>query len=224
MERLDTQHRKLHLQVIDLIKDDDEGATEQKEQKEYEEYEDTVSDIQGCIQILLFDIETDKLTSLAKVWVNPADKIHKQLDHIDSDLGKIQGVIDDMVPGTGIKISHLEVYEEQLSGLKMELFHASQGILALDHGEDGLTDHVGSIREEIFCVHKHVHDVFNSIPKDAPVHADPLREESKVSIRLTCNLPKFSLPTFDGDMKNWSNFWDLFSVLIHDKTDLLDTE
>ena len=62
LERLDEQHQKLHPEVIDLFKDDDEGATEQKD---YEEYEDTVNNIQERIQILLFDIETERLTSFA---------------------------------------------------------------------------------------------------------------------------------------------------------------
>ena len=54
------------------------------------------------------------------------------------------------------------------------------------------------------------------------MHANPPREESKVFIGL--KLPKFSVPTFDGDIMSWSNFGDLFSVSIYDKTGLLDTE
>ena len=54
------------------------------------------------------------------------------------------------------------------------------------------------------------------------MYVDPLREDMKVSIRL--KLPKFSVPTFDGDIMKWSNFWDLFSVAIHDKKELSDIE
>ena len=53
----------------------------------YEEYENTVYNIQGRIQIVLFDIETDKLSPIVEVLVVPADKLHKQLTH--SDLEKI---------------------------------------------------------------------------------------------------------------------------------------
>ena len=58
--------------------------------------------------------------------------------------------------------------------------------------------------------------------KEAPLHVEPPREESKASVGL--KLPKFSVPTFDRDMMNWSNFWDLFLVSIHDKTALSDIE
>ena len=47
-------------------------------------------------------------------------------------------MIDDMQPGIGVTLSRLEVYEERVNGLKMELLHASQTILALDHADQGL--------------------------------------------------------------------------------------
>ena len=40
-----------------------------KEQGEYDEYEDTVKDLQGHLQMLLFDIEPE----LQEVWPIPSD-------------------------------------------------------------------------------------------------------------------------------------------------------
>lgn len=37
-------------------------------------------------------------------------------------------------------------------------------------------------------------------------------------------LPKISLPTFDGNFKNWTSFIDLFTNLIHNNTSLSDAE
>ena len=102
MDRLDKQHKKLHLEVLDLIKDDADGVIELKEQKDYEEYDNTVDDIQGHIQMMLFDIEAEKLASLVEAPVDPMNKLHKQLSHIDDDLGKVRGVIDSMVAGTSV--------------------------------------------------------------------------------------------------------------------------
>ena len=36
-------------------------------------------------------------------------------------------------------------------------------------------------------------------------------------------LPKVSVPTFDGKVLNWKNFWEQFDVTIHGKTALSDT-
>ena len=33
-------------------------------------------------------------------------------------------------------------------------------------------------------------------------------------------LPKLDVPTFDGDIIHWKQFWDQFSVSVHDRTNL----
>ena len=80
-----------------------------------------------------------------------------------------------------------------------------KGILALDYADGGLTDCKSSIREEIYRAYECFQDLFNSIPKEAPVHVDP-PTESKVHTEL--KLPKFSVPIFDRNIMNWSNCWD----------------
>ena len=72
----------------------------------------------------------------------------------------------------------------------------------------------------MYRAYEGIRDLFNSIPKEAPVHVDS-PNESKVHTEL--KLLKFSVPTFDGNIMNWSNFWDQFLVSIHDKTELSDT-
>ena len=37
-------------------------------------------------------------------------------------------------------------------------------------------------------------------------------------------LPKISIPTFDGDIMNWSLFWEQFEVSIHEMESLQDVE
>ncbi len=37
-------------------------------------------------------------------------------------------------------------------------------------------------------------------------------------------LPKLDVLTFDGDILNWSQFWELFVVSVHDRTNLSDAE
>ena len=37
-------------------------------------------------------------------------------------------------------------------------------------------------------------------------------------------LPKISVPTFDGDIMNWSSFWQQFEVSIHKKESLQNVE
>ena len=37
-------------------------------------------------------------------------------------------------------------------------------------------------------------------------------------------LPKLDVPTFDGDIIHWKQFWDQFSVSVHDRTNLSNAE
>jgi hypothetical protein len=37
-------------------------------------------------------------------------------------------------------------------------------------------------------------------------------------------LPKLDVPVFDGDILNWRQFWEQFSVSVHDRTSLSDAE
>ena len=103
------------------------------------------------------------------------------MDHAEENLEKIKGVIEAMVPEASVKLPLLEGYEERINGLKMELFHASQGIVALDRVDSRLSGRESYLRDELFQAYVQVRDLFSY----------------------------FSVPTFDGDIMYRSNFWDL---------------
>ena len=37
-------------------------------------------------------------------------------------------------------------------------------------------------------------------------------------------LPKIGIPTFNGDIMEWKNFWEQFQLAVHQKTNLSDVE
>ena len=37
-------------------------------------------------------------------------------------------------------------------------------------------------------------------------------------------LPKLDIPTFDGNILNWRSFWEQFSISVHDRAHLSDSE
>ena len=61
------------------------------------------------------------------------------------------------------------------------------------------------------------HDDTNSTKAD---HSGPTKAKATTSI----NLPKFSVPKFDGDVLNWRTFWEQFRVLICSRPQLSDAE
>ena len=55
-------------------------------------------------------------------------------------------------------------------------------------------------------------------PGHAPEATTPTAETRGVK------LPKVDVPMFDGDILHWQTFWEQFSVAIHDRTNISDTE
>lgn len=49
-------------------------------------------------------------------------------------------------------------------------------------------------------------------------------DTENISKSTSLKLPKISLPTFDGSYRNWPNYYDLFSTLIHNNKTLSDIE
>ena len=48
--------------------------------------------------------------------------------------------------------------------------------------------------------------------------------ESSATMAMGVKLPKIDVPTFDGNILNWQAFWEQFSIAIHERSSLSDTE
>ena len=48
--------------------------------------------------------------------------------------------------------------------------------------------------------------------------------ESSATMVMGVKLPKIDVPTFDGNILNWQMFWEQFSISIHERSSLSDTE
>ena len=61
-------------------------------------------------------------------------------------------------------------------------------------------------------------------PSDSVVHSDTLNGTmgDSLSEGAEAKLPKLTLPNFDGDVKKWKEFNDLFKAMVHNKTNTPD--
>ena len=51
-------------------------------------------------------------------------------------------------------------------------------------------------------------------------HSGSTTSLSEEGISMKPRLPKLSLPTFRGDVTNWSAFWDLYQLAVHENTSI----
>ena len=80
---------------------------------------------------------------------------------------------------------------------------------------DESTSFNAQIDKALFSVDKLLQEVQNAT----------LPEMQQVNPRANVGrLPKLELPTFDGNLKKWYDFWDLFEAAIHTRADLADIE
>jgi hypothetical protein len=110
-------------------------------------------------------------------------------------------------------------YQEQLQDFKGELGAIRQSVLSMSTTD--ASDLVGSISgldKEIFDVSIQIKEFL--YPHKGSTTATDATPTATHGVRL----PKLDVPTFDGDMLNWSTFWEQFCIAAHDRTHLSDTE
>ena len=114
------------------------------------------------------------------------------------------------LPEDHADIHLLEQYREQLFDHKKELTAVCEDLIALDLEEkDDLIILLAKLeRLQFECSHK----VKKLLSTGSAVDGKGVK------------LPKLDVPTFDGDILNWRQFWEQFSVSVHDRRTLSDAE
>ena len=108
-------------------------------------------------------------------------------------------------------ITLLEQHREQ-SDCKHELFVVHEDLITLDLDDDNplVTQHASRVRLQFNCFHN---------VKKLISTCNSSNEEGK-----GVKLPKIDVPTFNGDVLNWTRFWDQFKVSVHDRTNISNAE
>ena len=110
----------------------------------------------------------------------------------------------------------LRQLEEQLSDIKAELSDVSKSLLTMDVDDsDALCVMQVKLTKEIF-------ECGVMIKKQLlPPHAaasDPSSTPAPEGKGL--KLPKLDVPKFDGNIVNWTSFWEQYNISIHNRSSL----
>ena len=112
------------------------------------------------------------------------------------------------------KVPLLEQYREQLIDHKRELTAVYEDLTALDldDGDDLVVLHA-KLEKLLFSCSLHIKELLRSDPATTPT-----------ATNKGVKLPKLNVPTFDGDVLHWKQFWEQFKVSVHDHSDLSEAE
>ena len=99
-----------------------------------------------------------------------------------------------------------------------ELADLSHKILLLDSGEEALTEERSKVKKVLLKIDLKVKAV-KQLPQD--VESSPkLSKAEAPRIRL----PKISVPSFNGNILNWTSFWEQFEVASDSQDSLRDVD
>ena len=208
LKELNTEFRTHHLAIVDLTDDDEELSSEQGA---LDHHDDKMIEVGARLQRLI-----SAITSSSRI--DPKRATLKRLLHLKEKLrsiGESVSTATEDVDG----FCKLHQHEEQLLELKIDLRDIRTTILGLDlEDTDPLTEEQSSVESAIFeC----------SLAIKKQLHSN--REEDGSPTTSSTNssgvrLPKLEVPTFDGDVLNWKNFWQQFQISVHDRSNLTNTE
>ena len=214
LDSLDAEFKKHHYALIDAIEEADE-ETLSKEQDELDQHDDLITDLSMRIEKLITTCNLNSDSGARKM-------ASRRLTHLKSNLAGVEAAVRSLKTDTA-EIHVLHQYQEQLSDFKGELAEIRQTLLSLGLVEgDELETSMNTLDKAMFdCGLELKRLIYTSTPtrSSEPTVVDKTPPASK-----GVKLPKIDVPTFDGNILNWQTFWEQFSIAIHDRTNLSDTE
>ncbi len=207
---LDADFKVYHLHLMDLVEEDDDETLE-KEQEILDEHDDLIADIniRLCLDVASQSNESD-----------PVKISSRKLSHLERVIGSVRDAIT-ALPTTHGDVSLVEQYEAQLSCHKSELAEIHTIFLSVD--DESEVEHQLSLHsrlETILFECCHLIRRLSKTYKTSEATSTSSFDHSGSGVRL----PKLSVPTFDGNILNWRQFWEQFCVSIHHRTNLYNAE
>ena len=217
----DREFEQRHVEVLDFYKEEDIDAIS-SEETIFEEHVDRVTDLIERLGQLEDRVKTtqpvmpqasDKGDGRPVVrTISEAEHLSRRLSQVHDSLTKVKSVV------FGTKETDtcvLEGHEEGLKSIDSDLQGIKRDVLLLDDYQS-LAGKAASLEEALFELRVAIKRLLKKIKTESAVTKEPGLGGVK--------LPKVSVPTFDGKVLNWKNFWEQFDATIHCKTGLNKTE
>ncbi len=205
LEALDKDFSVAHLDVIDLV--DEESPDLEKEHEVMDKHEEDVTSASLRLRALLKAVpsSSDAIRPISR----KLSRIKRYLVDTEESLSSLDG--------SHVEASLLEQHQEKVSDMKKELYTLYDEIIALDLSDEHVivANHASLEALQFNCA-CHVKKLLNA-------HS-PHSRHSATDSESSSKLPKLNVPTFDGEVLHWQQFWEQFHVSIHSRKGLSDAE
>ncbi len=200
--------KRLHFELIDLI---DEEDLLEAEQAVMDKHDDDLAALTVRVQTLLGRTDSSVTTTADR-----RKPLSRKLSRVQAGLKRI----DETVPTSATTAEHslLKQLQEELSDYKKDLATLYDELLAKDvEDEDELFVLHSTLERSLSDISRKVKGSLVSIPTEGS-------PRSVTADGPGVKLPKLDVPTFDGNIIHWKQFWDQFSIAVHEKPNLSNAE
>ena len=200
LENVNAAFKTHHFSLIELIKAD---ADLEKEQEVLDAHNKLVDDLLIWTDRLILSCTVNVDPELCSTTSKRITRLEKTMSNVDAEIAKISD--------PPIDLCLVRQREEQLHGLKQDLNDIGKALVTLD-----LDD-----KDELMVRHTAL---------DTKIFEDSLQLKRMIqdSIASTdsheVKLPKLDVPVFNGNILHWSTFWEQFTVAVHSRKDISDSE
>ena len=206
LESLDAKFHTHHYKILDLI-DETDVDTPALEQKVLDRHDDEVTTLKARLATFVESCSSTSVDpNLLKVTI-------RKLNHLEKNLTMISGATSKMTD----QLCLLQQYDEQLRDLKLELTHIADDIFTMDLPDDHTLSQLHAKLEE------HMFGCGLQIKKTLAA-GTASATHPPVSVDKGVKLPKLDIPRFDGQLINWSSFWEKFQISVDEQPSLSDSE
>ena len=211
----DAEFEQRHLDVLDFIEEED-ADTLTKEETVFDKHVDIVAELMERIERLTVPKEAASAPTMPMA-PDLSGKLAKRLKHIEQQKEMITtSMLSPPAETKDYPKLWLQKCQKDIGMISAQLTGIMGEILALP-GEDtalltNATAMQGALSELDFEAVRRLH-LLKETPATSEAHLEP-----------TVELPKISVPTFDGDVLNWAVFWEQFETAIHNSKKLHDAQ
>lgn len=207
----DSDFRDLHMSMIDLI---DEEDTVLAEQIALDNHDDVIASMTLRVQKLIPSVKPapDGRVDNRRILARRLKQIQERLSATNDAVGILTGGSKD--------VHRLQLHEEQIGDSKRDLSAVKSELISLDlEDTDELVTKQTESEQLLFDCSLKVKELLakSSIPTSSSSTRTP-------SESTGLKLPKLDVPTFNGNILQWRNFWEQFVISVHSRTTLSDSE
>ena len=206
LESLDKDFQSIHMKIVDFTEEDLDS-----EDDALGKHEDAVAALSLRLQKLVITSSSAESNNTRKSSTRKLSRLEKSLDAAQDAL---QAITD---PGSNVPL--LEQYQEQLADLKQQLAAVNEDLVSMDlEDTDALVMLHARLEKLHFACSLRVKELVCHRSAASSFASAPVAEGKGVK------LPKLDVPMFDGDVLHWKQFWEQFTVSVHDCNNLSNAE